>query len=142
MSSLGIQHNTVLLVEDNEDDVFLMRRLFKKEAIASKLNVVTDGKEAVKYLGGEEKYVDRAEFPIPDVVFLDLKLPFLHGFDVLSWIRTQADLAALPVIVLSSSLEDKDKEKAKAFGSPYLVKPPSPIALKEAISLAATKAQS
>jgi CheY-like chemotaxis protein len=125
--------NTVLLVEDNPDDVFLMRRVFKKARIKAQLLVVTDGKQAVSYLEGTGEYGDRQLYPLPDLVFLDLKLPFLHGFVVLAWIRKQAHLNDVHVIILTSSMEDQDREKAAAFGSPYLVKPPTPAMLLEAI---------
>jgi CheY-like chemotaxis protein len=124
---------TVLLVEDNPDDVFLMRRVFKKARIKARLCVVTDGKQAVSYLEGTGEYADRQLHPLPGLVFLDLKLPFLHGFIVLAWIRKQAQLNDVHVIILTSSMEDQDREKAAAFGAPYLVKPPTPEMLLEAI---------
>jgi len=125
---------TVLLVEDNPDDVFLMRRVFKKTRIQARLLVVTDGKQAVSYLEGTGDYQDRHLYPLPGLVFLDLKLPFLHGFVVLAWIRKQVNLNDVHVIILTSSMEDQDREKAAAFGSPYLVKPPTSQMLLEAIS--------
>jgi CheY-like chemotaxis protein len=124
---------TVLLVEDNPDDVFLMRRVFKQARINARLLVVTDGKQAVSYLEGSGDYHDRQLHPLPDLVFLDLKLPFLHGFVVLAWIRKQTHFNDVHVIILTSSMEDQDREKAAAFGSVYLVKPPTPQMLLEAI---------
>jgi CheY-like chemotaxis protein len=124
---------TVLLVEDNPDDVFLMRRVFKKARIQARLLVVTDGKQAVSYLEGTGEYVDRVRYPLPDLIFLDLKLPFLHGFVVLAWIRKQAALNDVHVIILTSSMEDQDREKAAALGAPYLVKPPTSQMLLEAV---------
>jgi CheY-like chemotaxis protein len=124
---------TVLLVEDNPDDVFLMRRVFKQTRINARLLVVTDGKQAVSYLEGVGEYYDRQLYPLPDLIFLDLKLPFLHGFVVLGWIRKQTHLNDVHVIILTSSMEDQDREKAAAFGSVYLVKPPTPQMLLEAI---------
>ena len=125
--------DTVLLVEDNPDDVFLMQRVFKKARIEAQLLVVTDGKQAVSYLEGSGEYHDRQIYPLPGLVFLDLKLPFLHGFVVLAWIRKQAHLSEVHVIILTSSMEDQDREKAAALGAPYLVKPPTPTMLFEAI---------
>ena len=132
MTSYG-NVKTVLLVEDNPDDVFLMRRVFKKARIDARLLVVTDGKQAISYLEGTGDYQDRHLYPLPDLVFLDLKLPFLHGFVVLAWIRKQAYLNEVQVIILTSSMEDQDREKAAAFGALYLVKPPSRQMLLEAI---------
>jgi DNA-binding response OmpR family regulator len=124
---------TVLLVEDNPDDVFLMQRAFKKARIKAQLLVVTDGEQAVSYLEGKGEYADRQLYPLPGLVFHDLKLPFLHGFVVLAWIRKQAYLNEVHVIILTSSMEDQDREKAAALGAPYLVKPPTPQMLLEAI---------
>jgi CheY-like chemotaxis protein len=124
---------TVLLVEDNPDDVFLMQRAFKKARITARLMVVTDGKQAVSYLEGTGEHDNRQLYPLPELVFLDLKLPFLHGFVVLAWIRNQPHLNDVNVIILTSSMEDQDREKAAALGAPYLVKPPTPGMLVEAI---------
>jgi len=124
---------TVLLVEDNPDDVFLMQRAFKKARIKAQLLVVTDGEQAISYLEGTGKYGDRQLYPLPGLVFLDLKLPFLHGFVVLAWIRKQSPLNDVHVIILTSSMEDQDREKAAALGAPYLIKPPTPQMLIEAI---------
>ena len=127
------EKKTILLVEDNEDDIFLMRRIFQKEKIAALLQVVTDGKQAVQYLEGTEVYADRTRFPIPQMVFLDLKLPYLNGFDVLARVRETPELSTLPVAILSSSLEDKDRDTAQSFGVPYFVKPPTPAMVYQAI---------
>jgi CheY-like chemotaxis protein len=82
-------NRSLLLVEDNEDDVFLMRRALQGAHVVNPLQVVEDGQEALDYLGGNGKFADRAQFPLPAVVFLDLKLPFMSGHDVLAWIRKQ-----------------------------------------------------
>lgn len=117
----------ILVVEDNEDDLFFMRRTLK--AVAPKLLVrfVTDGRAALQYLRGTESFVDRAEYPLPSVVFLDLKLPFLHGLEVLAAIRSDPALQALRVFILTSSSEEKDRARAQELGvQGYLVKPPTP----------------
>ncbi len=124
---------TILLVEDNQDDVFLMRRVFRKAAITHPLKVITDGREAMSYLEGTGQYQDRETHPLPVLIFLDLKLPFLHGFVVLAWIRKQAHLKAIRVVILTSSMEDQDHEKAEVFGAAYLVKPPTPERVLELI---------
>ena len=128
---------TILLVEDNPDDVFLMRRIFKKEKIEASLEVVTDGKQAVEYLEAKDKRRGDDPAALPDLIFLDLKLPFLDGFDVLAWIRRSLALASVPVVILTSSLEDQDREKASAFGVPFLVKPPTAKMVHDAILFAA-----
>jgi len=90
------------------------------------LQIATDGEQALDYLRGEGVFSDRAEHPLPALVFLDLKLPYVHGFEVLAWIRAQPALATLPVLVLTSSPEVRDRERALALGAKdYLVKPPT-----------------
>jgi CheY-like chemotaxis protein len=128
----------ILLVEDNEDDIFLMTRIFQKEKIAASLQVVTDGRQAVHYLEGKGGFSDRIRYPIPNLVFLDLKLPYLNGFEVLARVRQIPDLRSLPVVILSSSLEDKDRATAQSFGVPYFVKPPTASMVFRAIGLPAS----
>lgn len=122
----------ILLIEDDENDVFLMERALKKANLAPPMHIAINGQEALDYLGGQGKYADRATFPMPQCVFLDLKLPFVHGFDVLEWIRTQPSLKDVQVFVLSSSPEERDRQKARQLGAKaYLVKPPTPEILLE-----------
>jgi CheY-like chemotaxis protein len=115
----------VLLVDDNPDDVFLMERIFLKQKLGAVLKVTTDGKQALDYLTGKDSYSNRLDYPVPDLVFLDLKLPFLNGFEVLEQMRQKESLVEIPVVILSSSLEDRDRDQARSFNVPYLVKPPS-----------------
>ena len=123
---------TILLVEDNEDDVFLMKRAFKAAGISNPLQVVEDGQAAVDYLAGKDIYSDRNQFPLPAVVFLDLKLPLLPGLDVLAWIREQPHLNNMVVVVLTSSNETFDLKTAYSLGAnSYVVKPPTAAQLIE-----------
>ena len=116
----------ILLVEDNQDDVFIMQRALRVGKITNPLQVVMDGREAISYLSGQDKYADRAQYPLPFIFFLDLKLPYVSGFDVLSWIRQQAALEDVVVVVLTSSGERRDQDQAYALGArSYLVKPPN-----------------
>jgi CheY-like chemotaxis protein len=121
---------TLLLVEDNPDDIFLMRRALKKSGLELPVQIVTDGKQALDYLAGTGAYSDRSEFPRPAWVFLDLKLPYFNGFEVLEWIRHDPENQHLDVIILTSSPEDRDKETAQRLGAlAYLVKPPTVASL-------------
>jgi len=114
----------LLLVEDNPDDVLLARRAVKKADLPVSMHVVEDGDEAVAYLGGSGRFVDRARHPLPALVLLDLKLPKRPGLEVLRWVRSQAELDTTPVVVLTSSSEDEDIQKAYALGAnSYLQKP-------------------
>jgi CheY-like chemotaxis protein len=122
----------ILLVDDNEDDVFLMERAVKGAGIKNPVHVVSDGEEAINYLSGAGQYSDRELFPFPAVVFLDLKLPFKSGHEVLQWIREQPKLKTLVVVVLTSSNQPSDIRRCYALGAnSYLVKPPTPEQLVE-----------
>lgn len=115
----------MMLVEDDRDDVFIFRRALASARIANPLVVVTNGQDAVDYLSRNGKYSDREKYPMPFVIFLDLKLPYLDGFEVLTWIREQPLLRSIVVVVLTGSAEDRDHQKAYSLGArSYLVKPP------------------
>jgi CheY-like chemotaxis protein len=114
----------ILLVEDREDDIFLIRKAFSKANLINPLYVVNDGEQAVAYLMGDSPYSNRNEYPLPDIILLDLKMPRLDGFEVLTWIRKQPGIRGLPVIVLTSSEELRDVNHAYALGAnSFLVKP-------------------
>ena len=117
---------TILLIEDYEDDVFAMERALAEANITNPLQVVTDGQQALDYLSGAGQYANRAQYPLPFIMFLDLKLPFVDGFEILAWVRQQAALKSIIVIVLTGSAESRDQDKAYALGArSYLVKPPT-----------------
>ncbi|MDB6125199.1 MAG: putative response regulator, CheY [Pedosphaera sp.] len=119
-------NGSILLVEDNEDDVFLMKRALKDAAIKNPLHIAEDGQEAVDYLSGAHRFSDRTQHPLPAVVFLDLKLPMKSGHEVLAWIRSQPHFESLVVVVLTSSDEPTDISKSYKLGAnSYLVKPPT-----------------
>jgi CheY-like chemotaxis protein len=119
-------NRAILLVEDNEDDVFLMKQALKSADVKNRLCLVEDGQEALDYLSGEGAFSDREQYPIPAVVFLDLKLPMKSGHEVLEWIRQQEALKDLVVIVLTSSNQPTDLSKSYQLGAnSYLVKPPT-----------------
>ena len=112
----------LLLIEDNEDDIFAFKYALKKVGFTGPLRVATDGQQAVDFLRG-------AEAPgsvVPSLVFLDLKLPYIDGMEVLAWIRSEPRFKSLPVVVLSGSNENRDRQRATALGiMDYLVKPVS-----------------
>jgi CheY-like chemotaxis protein len=122
---------TILLVDDNEDDLYALRRAVKKAGIANPQQVVTDGQQAIDYLAGAGRFADRVQFPLPFLIFLDLKMPLRGGFEVLTWIQEQPALASIVVVVLTGSDETKDHQQAYALGArSYLVKPPQPADLR------------
>ena len=117
-------HLIILIVEDRKDDVILIRRAFLQAKVANPVHIVSDGEEAMSYLEGVGQYRDRAQFPLPDLVLLDLKMPKVDGFELLRWIRSQPNLKALRVVVLTSSEDIYDINKAYELGAnSFLVKP-------------------
>jgi len=110
----------VLIVDDSEDDRFFLERELKATLPSCAIvGTAYDGEAAVDYLSGAAKFADRAVFPLPDVMVLDLKMPRMNGFDVLRWLRLQN--MDLTVIVLSSSMLLDDVQTAKALGAHHYV---------------------
>jgi CheY-like chemotaxis protein len=125
-------NHTILLVEDNEDDAYLMKRALRDAGIRNPLQIVEDGQQAIDYLAGHGAYADRKVAPMPMIVFLDLKLPHRSGHDVLEWIRRQPQFAKLIVIVLTSSNEPVDLNRSYRLGAnSFVVKPPTARELLE-----------
>lgn len=115
---------TILLVEDSEDDVFFMQRAIRLSEVKINLQVARDGQMAVDYLGGVREFADRKTYPIPSLVLLDLKLPKVLGLDVLRWIRSRTELQTIPVVILTSSGERADLERGYRLGAnSFMVKP-------------------
>lgn len=115
---------TILLVDDSEDNLFLMKAAFKMAKCEHPLQEVHNGDEAIAYLKGEGLYADRDKFPLPTLMLLDLNMPKKNGFDVLTWVRAQPGLRRLPVIILTSSMRGDDVAHAFDLGATsFLVKP-------------------
>jgi CheY-like chemotaxis protein len=113
----------MLLVEDSQDDVFIMQRACRRTGIPHSLQVVTDGEMAIEYLSGIGVYHDRTVYPMPHVVFLDINMPRRNGHEVLAWIRSHPGLQQLPVVMLTSSVLGSDVERAYRLGvTSYLQK--------------------
>ena len=115
---------TVLLVEDDLNDIFLVKRAFKMARLITPLQVVTDGADAVSYLRGEGKYADREAYPLPKLIVMDIKMPRLTGFEVLEWIKQDVPLRRIPIVIVSSSNNPSDINRAYELGAnAYMVKP-------------------
>src|SRR5437867_1352895 len=112
----GATARPILLVEDDENDIFFFRLAIQRRALNCPLQVTRDGKEAMAYLAGEGIFADRIQFPLPRLVVLDLNLPHTPGLEVLEWIRQQQALNDVPVIVLTSSAAEPDLSAAAALG--------------------------
>ncbi len=133
---MSVERFTILLVEDDPNDVLLVQRAFRKANIINPIQLVGDGEAAITYLAGEGIYADRTRYPVPGVLLLDLKLPRKSGFEVLQWLREQSELKRLPVVVLTASKESPDVNLAYDLGAnSYLVKP---IAFEALIELVKT----
>lgn len=114
----------ILLVDDDENDVFFLERAFKQAQISNPLHRVRDGEDAITYLRGEEQFHDRILHPLPGLMLLDLKMPRKNGFEVIAWVREQPGLKRLSIVVMTSSKEDPDVNRAYELGAnTYLVKP-------------------
>ncbi len=117
---------SILLAEDDANDVFFLQRAFKEAGIENPLYITRDGQEAIDCLGGAGKYSDRNQYPVPCLLILDLKMPRKTGMDVLEWRRAQTIVQCVPAIVLSSSAHRYDIERAYHLGAnAFVVKPPS-----------------
>lgn len=116
---------TVLLVEDDPNDVLLMQRAFRNAEINAGLQVVNDGELATHYVFGKHEFADRVCHPLPNLVLLDLKLPRRSGLEVLAAIRNQtSSLRRIPVVIMTSSYQALDINRAYELGcNSYLVKP-------------------
>src|SRR5213594_255676 len=123
MSSNATQP-VILVAEDDESHVALLKRAFHLAGILTPLHVVHDGDETIAYLKGEGKFAQRNEFPLPDLLLVDLKMPRTDGFQVIQWIRQQPELATLRIVVLTTSEAVRDINKAYQLGAnSFLTKP-------------------
>ena len=115
----------ILVAEDSPDDALIFKTMFKRAALPYRLDMVEDGQQVIDWLSGKGDYADRTKFPLPDYVLLDLKMPVKTGFEALEWIRSQQAFRNLPVVILSSSDDDKDVRRAHQLGvTTYFVKSP------------------
>ena len=123
MPDVDLRALEVLLVEDSDEDAELTLRALKKRRLANLVHRVSDGEEALEFLFGSGRYADRGTSP-PRVVLLDLKLPKVGGLEVLKAIRSDERTAMTPVVVLTSSAEDRDLNDCYRLGvNSYIVKP-------------------
>jgi CheY-like chemotaxis protein len=120
MTTEPLGHTTILLAEDSNDDVFFLQRAFKKARVANPLRRVRNGQEAIEYLEGRGNYRDRAQFPYPCFLLLDLRMPKVDGFEVLQWIRAHPAHKDLPIVVLTAETEDPLVQKAHDLGATSL----------------------
>ncbi len=132
-----ISNFTILIAEDNDDDVNLLKLALTRAGINDPVHVVPNGQEAIDYLCGNGRYDDRAQFPFPKIILTDLKMPRMGGFDVLEWLKSHPECGVIPVIILSASKQDSDIKKAYQMGAnAYLCKPARIEDLQEMVKTA------
>lgn len=131
---LECQGHTILLVEDNPNDEELTRLAFERNNITNPMIIARDGAEALDYMFGTGQYNGRDTLDLPQVVILDLKLPKVDGLEVLRRIRTDERTKRTPIVILTSSKEDRDIIEAYDLGTnAYVRKPVDFVQFTEAV---------
>src|SRR2546423_7711665 len=116
---------TILLAEDNPDDVLLAQIAFERAGLTPQLVVVSNGDEAIRYLQGEAPYTDRSRFPFPNLLLLDLDMPKKTGFEVLSWLRRRPGVSHLPVVILADTSYHNDLARCLNLGADSFIDKPT-----------------
>lgn len=119
-----MKNKTILIVEDNPQDEMLMLRALRKANVANRIDVVRDGQQALDYLFGEGEFASHAGMELPTVVALDISLPRLSGLEVLERLRADPRTRLLPVVILTSSDEERDRLKSYQNGANSFVRKP------------------
>ena len=116
--------DTILLVEDSDNDLVLMRYAFKKAGVSNPIVEMRDGEAAIEYLSGDGVYADRERYPLPCLIITDLKMPRVDGFGVLEWLQARPEFDRVPKLVLTASGIADDHQRAVHLGAcAYFVKP-------------------
>ncbi len=129
-------HATILIVEDDPNDQFLMERAFRNIGVTDPIQVVSNGEEAIAYMMGEGKYADREKFAYPTFIITDLKMPKGDGYSVLEFLKGNPEWAVIPTVVFSASRDLDDIKKSYMLGaSSFHVKPQKPEALQKQLEV-------
>jgi CheY-like chemotaxis protein len=129
-----MKHAPILQADDDENDVLLLQYAFKTAQIPGLLHAVSDGQQAIDYLSGTGPFADRARFPLPCIVLLDLKMPRKNDLQVLEWIRSQPEFGSLVVIMLTASASQDDIAQAYSLrANAFLIKPAGTDKLTEMV---------
>lgn len=132
----------ILIAEDNEDDVFVLLRAFHHAQISNPVVTVVNGDEVLDYLTGKGAYADRDAHPLPGIIFLDMKMPKMDGFQVLEWIGRNKEFQNIPVVVLTGSMALSDANRAYKLGATSFIAKPCKVEHIEALPAMAKDALS
>jgi len=128
---------TILIAEDDPNDVMLLELAIRKNGITNPVKVVRDGEEAIEYLEGKGRYKDREQFPFPSVIISDVKMPRRNGLEVVEWVRQHPTCSVVPILMLSGSRIQQDVLSAYKLGAnSYFTKPGTVDELSELLRLA------
>jgi len=122
-----MSRKTLLHLDDNPDDLFLFKKACSEAGASFNLKSFDSGQQALNYLQGLREYSDRAKFPLPHLVLLDLKMPPPDGFAVLHWIRNQPQFSQINICLLTSSFQYEDIQKAYAEGANWFLTKPATL---------------
>jgi len=115
---------TVLIVEDDADEAFLLQRAFREHGLMHSPHIVHNGQEGIDYINSQGRFSDRERYRFPSLIILDLKMPGMDGFKVLEWIQEHPDFRVIPTIIWSASSDPRDVKHAYCLGANgYLRKP-------------------
>jgi CheY-like chemotaxis protein len=116
---------TILLAEDNEDDILLMQRAFQKIEGPPNLQVTRNGEEAIQYLEGEGEFADRKKHPVPGLIISDLNMPRKDGYDLIKWIRAHPECFVIPIVILTTSEPNGRIREAYRLGANACLRRPT-----------------
>jgi len=126
----------ILIAEDDENDAYILQRGLRAAGFHNPFHISPDGADAVRYLKGEAPYADRGKHRFPRIIITDLKMPNMDGFELLEWLKEHGDCNVIPCLVLSSSQQPRDVQRAYRLGAnSYLMKPPTFEELVEHLQL-------
>lgn len=129
-------HATIMIVDDDPNDLFLIERAFRKIGVTDPIQTVNGGRDAIAYMMGEGKYADRSVYVYPTFITTDLKMPEVDGFSVLEHLKNNPEWSVIPTVVLTSSRDPDDIKKAYMLGATsYHVKPNSPEDLRNQLKV-------
>ena len=131
---------TLLYVDDSPDDRLLLQRACRNGGVGFLLKTLAGGVEAIRYLRGEGEFANRAEQPLPDLIFLDLKMFDMDGFQVLRWIRDNPATRAIATVMFSGSFLTRDVTRGYAEGADYFIPKPADFEMLLKVARAADKA--